>query len=384
MKNKKIKMTCAVLGLCLALSSCNKKIEKVKPEAKSNIKSEMSDDKKISSNNSNNVDENQLKKFDATIYEYFDTITTFTAYCKNEEEFNKYKDLVEQRMAEYHKLFNNYDKFNKVNNFSTINENAGKEKVKVDKKIIDILKEGKKWYKETDGDINIAYGRVLKIWLDLREKSEKDPENIKLPSDKQLEEAGKYRNIDAIEIDEKNQTAYINDKNVQIDIGGIGKGYATELIKKELMEKGLQTGILSVGGDVAIIGKNPTRPSGKFKIAIKDPSLSEDHPYASVVSVNKTSVVTSGDYERYFEIDGKKYHHIIDPDTNYPSTKFKSVSVITDNIAYADALSTALFIKDLEEGKELVKKFNAEAYWIDKDGNTFKTENWDKYEVKEK
>lgn len=373
-----------MLGLCLALSSCNKKIEKVKPEAKSNIKSEMSDDKKISPNNSNNVDENQLKKFDATIYEYFDTITTFTAYCKNEEEFNKYKDLVEQRMAEYHKLFNNYDKFDKVNNFSTINENAGKEKVKVDKKIIDILKEGKKWYKETDGDINIAYGRVLKIWLDLREKSEKDPENIKLPSDKQLEEAGKYRNIDAIEIDEKNQTAYINDKNVQIDIGGIGKGYATELIKKELMEKGLQTGILSVGGDVAIIGKNPTRPSGKFKIAIKDPSLSEDHPYASVVSVNNTSVVTSGDYERYFEIDGKKYHHIIDPDTNYPSTKFKSVSVITDNIAYADALSTALFIKDLEEGKELVKKFNAEAYWIDKDGNTFKTDNWDKYEVKEK
>ncbi|MFR7765085.1 MAG: FAD:protein FMN transferase, partial [Anaerococcus obesiensis] len=107
-------------------------------------------------------------------------------------------------------------------------------------------------------------------------------------------------------------------------------------------------------------------------------------PYASVVSVNNTSVVTSGDYERYFEIDGKKYHHIIDPDTNYPSTKFKSVSVITDNIAYADALSTALFIKDLEEGKELVKKFNAEAYWIDKDGNTFKTDNWDKYEVKEK
>ena len=149
------------------------------------------------------------------------------------------------------------------------------------------------------------------------------------------------------------------------------------------MEKGLKTGILSVGGDVAIIGDNPTNSTGEFRIAIKDPSLSEDHPYASIVSVKNTAVVTSGDYERYFELDGKRYHHIIDPQTNYPSTKFKSVSVITDNIADADALSTALFIKDLEEGKKLVEKFKAEAYWIDHDGNTFKTDNWDEYEIDE-
>ena len=380
MKNKKIKFSVLVLVLCLALSSCNKKIEKVKPEAKSNIKIESSQENIKSSNISN---EEGLKKYDVTIYNYFDTITTFSAYCENEEEFNKYKDLVDKRMAEYHKLFNNYDKFDNVNNFTTINENAGKEKVKVDQKIIDLLKEGKKWYEATDGDIDIAYGRVLKIWLDLREAYEKDKDNIKLPSDKELEEAAKHKNIDAIEIDEENKTAYINDKEVQIDIGGIGKGYATELIKRELMEKGLKTGILSVGGDVAIIGDNPTRKSGLFKIAIKDPSLSEDHRYASIVSVKNTSVVTSGDYERYFELNGKRYHHIIDPQTNYPSTKFKSVSVITDNIADADALSTALFIKDLEEGKKLVKKFKAEAYWIDQDGNTFKTDNWDKYEIDE-
>ena len=380
MKNKKIKFSCLVLGLCLALSSCNKKVEKVKPEAKSNIKNEISQENIKSSNISN---EEGLKKYDVTIYDYFDTITTFTAYCENEEEFNKYKDLVDKRMAEYHKLFNNYDKFENVNNFTTINENAGKEKVKVDQKIIDIIKEGKKWYDETDGDIDIAYGRVLKIWLDHREAALEDEKNAKLPSEEELKEAGDHKNIDALEIDEKNQTAYINDKEVQVDIGGIGKGYATELIKRELMEKGLKTGILSVGGDVAIIGENPTRKSGLFKIAIKDPSLSEEHPYAAIVSVKNTSVVTSGDYERYFELNGKRYHHIIDPATNYPSTKFKSVSVITDDIANADALSTALFIKDLEEGKKLAKKFNAEAYWIDQDGNTFKTDNWDKYEIDE-
>ncbi|EEB37119.1 ApbE family protein [Anaerococcus hydrogenalis DSM 7454] len=342
--NKKIKLTIVGLGLCLALSSCNKKVEKVKPEAKSKVESS------ISTENSNQ----EVKKYETTIYDYFDTITTFSAYCQNEEEFNKYKDLVEKRMAEYHKLFNNYDKFDGVNNVTTLNENAGKEKVKLDKKIIDLLNEGKKWYKETDGDINICYGRVLKIWLDHREA--------------------------ALE-DEKNQTAYINDKEVQVDIGGIGKGYATELIKDELIEKGLKSGILSVGGDVAIIGENPTKKDGNFKIAVQDPSLSEEHPYSSIVAIKNTSLVTSGDYQRYFEIDGKRYHHIIDPNTNYPSTNFKSVSVMTDDISKADALSTALFIKNLEEGKKLAKKYKVEAYWIDQDGNTFKTENWDKYET---
>ncbi|MDU6792496.1 MAG: FAD:protein FMN transferase, partial [Anaerococcus sp.] len=226
----------------------------MKPEAKSNIKNEISQENIKSSNISN---EEGLKKYDVTIYDYFDTVTIFTAYCKNEEEFNKYKDLVDKRMAEYHKLFNNYDKFENVNNFTTINENAGKEKVKVDQKIIDIIKEGKKWYDETDGDIDIAYGRVLKIWLDHREAALEDEKNAKLPSEEELKEAGDHKNIDALEIDEKNQTAYINDKEVQVDIGGIGKGYATELIKDELIEKGLKSGILSVGGDVAIIGENP-------------------------------------------------------------------------------------------------------------------------------
>ncbi|MDU3199468.1 MAG: FAD:protein FMN transferase, partial [Anaerococcus hydrogenalis] len=372
---KKIKLSFVVLGFCLALSSCNKKIEKVEPQAKSTIESNVSTEK-VESNS-----KKELKKYETTIYDYFDTITTFSAYCKNEEEFNKYKDLVEKRMDEYHKLFNNYDKFDGVNNITTLNENAGAKKVKLDKKIIDLLIQGKNWYKETDGDINICYGRVLKIWLDHREAALEDEKNAKLPNEEELNEAGKYKNIDALEIDEKNQTAFINDKNVQVDIGGIGKGYATELIKNELIEKGLKTGILSVGGDVAIIGENPTKKDGEFKIAVQDPSLSEDHPYSSVVAIKNTSLVTSGDYQRYFEIDGKKYHHIIDPDTNFPSTNFKSVSVMTDDIAKADALSTALFIKDLDEGKKLAEKYKAEALWIDQDGKTYKTENWDKYET---
>lgn len=372
-----LKKTTLLLILLLTLSSCNNsKVKKVKPLSNESVsteeKTKSSDEKDVS-----------LKKFDTTLYEYFDTITTFTAYCKNENEFNKYKDLVESEMGKYHKLFNNYDSFDDVNNITTINKMAGKEKVKVDKSIIDLIKEGKKWYKETDGDINIAYGRVLQIWSDYREKGLNDKKNAKLPKDEELDQASKHKNINDIEIDENNQTVFIKDPNLQIDVGGIGKGYATELIKKDLIKNGLKVGILSVGGDVAIIGKNPKENKDKFSIAIQDPNLSDDNKYADVIYLKNTSVVTSGDYQRYYEVNGKKYHHIIDPSTNYPSTNFKSVSVILDDIGKADALSTALFIKNLDEGKKLIEKYKGEAMWIDNNNKVYKSDGWEKYEMNE-
>lgn len=374
-----------ILGLVLLLTmtACSSdKAKKVEPISSESLSAE---DRKNSSNeNASNLDENKangLQKFDTTIYEYFDTVTSFTAYCKNEKEFNKYKDIVESEMAKYHKLFNNYETYEDVNNVTTINENAGKEKVKVDQSIIDLINEGKKWYEETNGDINIAYGRVLQIWSDYREEGLNNKDKARLPKESELEEASKHKDINKIEVDEKEKTVYIDDPEVQIDIGGIGKGYATELIKRDLIKNGLKNGLLSVGGDVAIIGDNPKEGKDKFKIGIKDPNLSEDNPYAAIVGLKNTSVVTSGDYERYYEVDGKRYHHIVDPKTNYPSTNFKSVSVILDDIAHADALSTALFIKDLEEGKKLLEKYDAEAMWIDKDNNVYKSDGWDKFDV---
>lgn len=373
------------LVLLLGLTACsNNKVKKVEPISQESLSVEDKNSSNDKESKSKAKEDRGLKKFETTIYQYFDTVTSFTAYCDNEEEFNKYKDIVESKMEKYHKLFNNYDSFDGVNNVTTINDKAGKEKVKVDQAVIDLLNEGKKWYKETDGDINIAYGRVLQIWSDYREEGLNDKKKARLPKDSELAEASKHQNIDAIEIDENEKTVYINDPEVQIDIGGIGKGYATELIKRDLIESGLKNGLLSVGGDVAIIGENPKEGEDNFKIAIKNPNLSEENPYAAIVSLKDTSVVTSGDYERYYEVDGKRYHHIVDPKTNYPSTNFKSVSVILDDISHADALSTALFIKDLDEGKKLLEKYKGEAMWIDQDNNVYKTDGWDKVDVSDK
>jgi thiamine biosynthesis lipoprotein len=373
----KKKLLALFSGLIILTSCANNESAKGKESLETS--SDVATKSEISVEKDKNQDDD-LEKYSVNIYDYFDTITTFTAYNKNEEEFKKYEKLVKEEMKKYHELFNSYDEFDGVNNFYTINKMAGVEPVKVDKAIIDLTKEGIKWYEETNGNINIAAGSLLKIWTDFRENANDHPDQAKLPERSELEEAGKHMDISAIEINEEDSTVFIKDKDVQIDIGAIGKGYATELIKQDLIKAGLKHGILSVGGDVALIGDNPARENRKYAIAIQDPNQKDSGSYPSIVDVVGTSVVTSGDYQRFFEIDGRKYHHIVDVNTLEPSTKYKSVTVILEDIGHADALSTALFIEDLEEGKKLAEKYGAEAFWIDHDDKEYRTDGYKNYE----
>ena len=317
------------------------------------------------------------QKHQETIYEYFDTVTTFIAYTKTEEEFDKYKNILTEELAKYHKLYNSYDHFDGVNNFLAINQNAGKEPVQVDPKIIDLIKYSKEMYELTEGNIDIAMGSLLGLWHEYREMSINNPDKAAIPREDDLVKASQHKDIDAIVIDEEKSTVYINDKDVQIDIGAIGKGYATKLIGEKLKEAGLEAGILSVGGDDVLIGKNPSSSTGIWKIAIQNPDLEDkENPYIAVAKLGEESVVTSGDYQRFFVVDGKRYHHIIDPATMYPSTRWTSVSVVLDDIALADTISTYLFIVDLEKGKEVAEKYGAKVLWIGTDGKQYRTDSW--------
>ena len=376
-----------ILALAMTLGACanntdKENLEKPKLEAVNEDESKTEDESKNEKDVSNeNASEVSLEKHTEKIYEYFDTITTFMAYTNDEEEFKHYTDVLNEELKKYHELFNSYDRFEGVNNFLTINENAGKEPVEVDSSIIELIKYSKEMYDLTDGKINIAMGSLLGLWHDARELSVNNPDEAKIPEESLLKKASEHKNIDAIEIDEENNTVYISDPDVQIDIGAIGKGYATKIIAQRLEEEGLKHGILSVGGDDVIFGENPASENSYYKIAIQNPNLEDkEEPYSSVVSLKNTSVVTSGDYQRYFMVDGKRYHHIIDPETMYPSTKWRSVSVIMDDIAEADTISTYLFIIDQEKGMEFAKKVGAEVLWIDEDYNQFKTEGWPEVE----
>lgn len=383
---KKILMILALAATFSACANINEKenIEKPKLEAVKDD-STQADDNKSKEDNSGvesedtplNSETTELEKHTEKVYEYFDTITTFMAYTKDEEEFNHYVSVLNEELKRYHQLYNSYDAFEGVNNFRTINENAGKKPVEVDSKIIELIEYSKEMYDLTGGKINIAMGSLLGLWHDAREISVDNPDEARIPEESVLKTASSHKDINAIEIDKEKNTVYISDPDVQIDIGAIGKGYATKIIAKRLEEEGLKHGILSVGGDDVLIGDNPASENSYYKIAIQNPDLEDkENPYSSVVSLRNTSVVTSGDYQRYFMVDGKRYHHIIDPETMYPSTKWRSVSVILDDIAKADTISTYLFILDYEEGLEFAKKVGAEVLWIDEDYNSFATEGW--------
>lgn len=383
---KKILMILALAATFSACANINEKenIEKPKLEAVKDDSTQADDNKSKEENSSVesedtplNTETTELEKHTEKVYEYFDTITTFMAYTKDEEEFEHYVRVLNEELKRYHQLYNSYDAFEGVNNFRTINENAGKKPVEVDPKIIELIEYSKEMYDLTGGKINIAMGSLLGLWHDAREISVDNPDEARIPEESVLKTASSHKDINAIEIDKEKNTVYISDPDVRIDIGAIGKGYATKIIAKRLEEEGLKHGILSVGGDDVLIGDNPASENSYYKIAIQNPDLEDkENPYSSVVSLRNTSVVTSGDYQRYFMVDGKRYHHIIDPETMYPSTKWRSVSVILDDIAKADTISTYLFILDYEEGLEFAKKVGAEVLWIDEDYNLFATEGW--------
>ena len=311
-----------------------------------------------------------------TYFDYFDTVTTIIGYEKEQKIFDENALYIESLLEEYHKLYDIYHTYSDMNNIYTINTSGGKE-VKVDQRIIDLLKYAIEMYNKTNGMMNVAMGSVLKIWHDERELASYHPQlEGHLPSMTDLKEAAKHTNIHDIIIDEENKTVRLADSQMRLDVGAIAKGYTTEQIAKKLQEKGITSYLLNVGGNIRMIGAKAD--GSKWKVGIQNPDLESDN--LAVLGLQDYTVVTSGSYQRYYYVDGKKYHHIIDPNTLMPEDYYTSVSVVTRNSGLADALSTALFNMSLEEGKNLIQQFN-EVYvmWVDTDNKIYYSEGFNQF-----
>ena len=305
-------------------------------------------------------------------FNFFDTVSYIYSYEDDtQKEFEERCKGVTDILGEYHRLFDIYYEHTGVNNLRTINLNAGKEPVEVDQKLIDFLLYAKELYQTTNGEMNIMMGSVLNIWHNHRENASKDPSNATIPTKEELEEAMLHTDISLLEIDEENRTVRISDPKASIDVGALGKGYATEKAAKHLEKVNAESYVLNIGGNIRIVGHKPD--GSGWGTGIKDPKDPEQ--YALKVTLADTSCVTSGDYERFYFVDGKKYHHVIDKDTLMPSSHFSSVSIITKDSGLADALSTALFTMSYEDGKKLVEKIgNVEVIWITPDGKQYLTD----------
>ena len=306
----------------------------------------------------------EKRQYTATFLTLFDTVTTIVGKAESKEQFEKTAQAVHDELLEYHQLFDIYNDYEGVNNLKTINDAAGIAPVEVDERIIRLLLDCKRYNALTDGKVNVAMGSVLKLWHDARNDGINNPMNAYLPDLNALEEASLHTDLNAVVIDETAKTVYISDPAVRLDVGAIAKGWAVQQVSQTAAE-GL---LISVGGNVCATG--PKDETGTpWVIGIQNPDGGED--YLHTVYLSKGSVVTSGDYQRAYQVDGKLYHHIIDPETLFPSAYWRSVTIVTPDSGLADALSTALFLLPLEEGQELASSCGAEAMWVDSKGNIY-------------
>ena len=317
------------------------------------------------------------KQFSAYSMDYFDTVITIAGYENTKEEFDKAADEALSLLGEYHRLYTIYHRFDDLENLCTINELDGESHrvVTVDRRIVDMLLFAKEMYAFTEGTVNVAMGSVLSLWHDYRSIGTDNPTEASIPPMEMLREAAKHTDINNLVIDEQLCTVTLADSHMTLDVGAVAKGYATEMTARYLEEKGITGYVLNVGGNVRTIG---TKPDGTpWTVGLENPDGEE---YLEYLCLSGQSVVTSGSYQRFYYVEGKPYHHIIDPETLMPSEGYVSVSVICEDSGLGDALSTALFCMPLEKGLMLVESLDgAEAMWLSDDGNKTVSSGWNNY-----
>lgn len=312
------------------------------------------------------------KQYSATFLTVFDTVTTITGRSESQEAFSEKAQTIHDELLQYHQLFDIYNDYEGLNNLKTVNDNAGIAPVAVDQRIIDLLLDCKAYHEATGGVVNPAMGSVLVLWHEARNDGINDPANAYLPDADALQAAAEHMDMDAVVIDEAASTVFITDPDVRLDVGAIAKGWSVQKVS-ETAPEGI---LISVGGNVSATG--PKDETGTpWVVGIQDPNGGDS--YLHTLTVTEGSIVTSGDYQRAYVVDGELYHHIIDPSTLYPSTLWRSVTVICADSGLADALSTALFVLPQQEGQQLLDTFEADAMWVDREGNRFYSPGFEDY-----
>ena len=325
------------------------------------------------------------QRYSTVFYDVFDTVTQVIAYCDSEEEFTAQMDALHADLVEYNQLYDIYNDYDGVTNIKTINDNAGTAPVTVDDKILGMLELAQTMYDTTGGKLNIALGSVLNIWHNYREAALADDNdsNNQLPTQEELDAAAQHCDITNLIIDEDAKTVYLADPAMSLDVGSVGKGYAVEQAAQAAEARGLTSALISVGGNLRAIG---TKPDGSQWVGgVENPwNSSEVYTNGSstvaAVKMSGLSLVTSGDYQRYYVVDGVRYHHLIDPATLWPAAYFDGVSVLAPDSGVADCLTTGLFCLPLEEGKQLVESLDGvEAPWCTTDGEVVTSSGWSEH-----
>lgn len=285
-----------------------------------------------------------------------------TVVAKDSSEANSYIDLAVHEISRIESLISSWDRNSQT---SEVNKNAGIKPVKVDEELFDLIQRSITISNLTDGAFDISYASMDRIW-------KFDGSMTQMPSGKDIAASvGKvgYHNI---ELNASNSTIFLKQEGMKIGFGAIGKGYAADKAKSLLIKKGVVSGIINASGDMTTWGKQIN--GDDWKVAITNP-LNKNKAFA-LLPITNGAVVTSGNYEKYVNFNGKRYTHIIDPRTGYPSSGIISVTVFAPKAELADALSTSVFVMGKDVGLNRINQLpNIECIIIDEDGNIFTSTN---------
>lgn len=290
-------------------------------------------------------------------YDLFDTYISFTTYDLDEAEFNSVSEELYTLLQDFHHQTDIYHHYDGMTNLYDMNAAAGGNPLTVSETLMDFLNFCIEADTVSNHKVNVMLGSVTSLWHEARETGT-------LPSQESLNAAAELTDIHFLKINSQDNTAVITMPGASLDVGALAKGYAGKLAVNFLRDSGIDNFVLNLGGNVCAYGQPVGTGRDRFTIGIQDPRAA-DGTYKTTCSVKDACAVTSGDYQRFIEVDGVRYHHIIDPDTLQPSAYHHSVTVICEDSAMADLLSTALFLMPEEEGTALAESYGAEVIYLD-------------------
>lgn len=270
---------------------------------------------------------------------------------------------IDEAVAEIQRIEALLTTYKESSQANLINQHAGIAPVKVDKEVFELITRSIRISELTQGAFDITYGSVSKQFWNF------DKTMTSLPDAAQRKQLLKLINYRNIELDAQHSTVYLKEKGMRIGFGGIGKGYAAEQAKQLLKNKGITSGIVNAAGDLTVWGSQPNgRP---WTIGIANPDAA--HEFISSINITNTSVATSGNYEKFVMIDGKRYSHTIDPKTGLPVTGIKSVTIICPNAEIADAMATPVMIMGIKAGIDMINQVKGLACIIIDDNDVVHT-----------
>lgn len=306
---------------------------------------------------------NKEQEYKLNLY-YMDTYIYVDFYCDDSKKCDNIKQEIDNIYKYYHELSDRYQEYDNIINLYTINNNTINDKeLTLDDKLYDLLSYAMKFQELTNNRFNIEIGNTIDVWKKYRDSG------VGIPTKSELDKTKKINHLKLL-----GDNKILNNKP-NLDLGAISKGYTTEVVGKYLEENGITKYLINAGGNVKV-----GIPNNKDVYSIGIQSPNKDGSLLTIVKGKNISVITSGSYERNYTYNGVTYSHIIDPDTLYPASSMKSVTVITKDSALGDALSTTLFLMSVEDGQKFIKNYDAEAIWVTNSDEVIRSEGFNAYE----